>query len=205
MIVYLDGENVVHQLVDVLRRLGKVGSREDILHLDLRTFLQTLLHADQLTIRYYTTSLRLVRTDPILEQRSREMMHWSERWNNSLVLQDIDIIKAGRLKVRDGDMCPKCGDKEAVFREKGVDVRLAVDLLVDVTNDKDLVIWSSDADLIPAIQVAKRQGARVKNIAHECLINWAVAKQSGEWQTYNDEQLIKLFKAKKHMGKKHGK
>lgn len=197
MIVYLDGENVVHQLVGVLRRLGKVVSREDILHLDLRAFLETLLHTDKLTIRYYTTSLRLVKTDPILEARSREMMNWSERWNNSLVQQNIDIIKAGRLKVRDGEICPKCGHKEAVFREKGVDVRLAVDLLVEASKNEELVIWSSDADLIPAIQVAKRQGARIKNIAHKSLINWAVAKQSGEWQTYTDAQILKLLKANK--------
>jgi len=196
MIVYLDGENVVHQLVDALRALKKVDGRDDIQGLDLRSFLMRLLKADELTIRYYTTSLRLVKTDPILEQRSREMMAWSEAWNNSLALQDIEIVKAGRLKVREIDPCPRCGYKEFTFREKGVDVRLAVDLLVDSATDKNLVVWSSDADLVPAIQVAKRSGVRVKNITHVDAINWAVAKQCGEWQTYTDKELIKLFKTK---------
>lgn len=196
MIVYLDGENVVHQIVDAARRIKLIGSREDIIGIDLRALLRQLLNADDLTIRYYATSLRLVRTDPILEERSREMMTWSEGWANALVEQNISIIKAGKLKVRDGELCSRCGHTEAVFREKGVDVRLAVDMLVDSENDKNLVIWSSDADLIPAIQVAKRRGARIKNIAHANFLNMAVARQCGEWQTYTDKQLKQLLKSR---------
>jgi len=196
MIVYLDGENVVHQLVDAAKKLNLAGTRNDIIGLNLISLLKQLLKVDDLTVRYYTTALRLVKTDPILEERSREMMAWSEQWANVLVEQGIQIVKAGKLKVRDGELCPSCGHQEAVFREKGVDVRLAVDLLVDAETDKNLVVWSSDADLIPAIQVAKRRGARVKNIAHKDYLNMAVAKQCGEWQTYDNRQLKHLFKSK---------
>ncbi len=194
MIVYLDGENVVHQLVDAAKALGLAESRKDIIGLGLVGLLKKLLKADDLTVRYYTTTLRLVRTDPVLEQRSRDMMEWSEAWANSLVEQDVQIVKAGKLRVRDGELCPRCGNQEVIFREKGVDVRLAVDLLVDSEQDKNLVVWSSDADLVPAIQVAKRRGARVKNIAHKAHLNWGVARQCGEWQTYTDKELTQLFK-----------
>jgi len=194
MIVYIDGENAVHQLADAAKKLGLIKHRQGLLGIDIVGFLKDLLKADSLTVRYYTTTLRLVRTDPILEKRSREMMEWSEVWANKLAQQGIQIIKAGKLKVRDGEACLKCGHQESIFREKGVDVRLAVDLLVDSEEDKALIIWSSDADLVPAIQVAKRRGARVKNIAHKDFLNWAVAKQCGEWQTYTDKQLKELIK-----------
>jgi len=32
MIIYLDGENVVHQLMDILRRSGRFQTREDLLN-----------------------------------------------------------------------------------------------------------------------------------------------------------------------------
>ena len=122
------------------------------------------------------------------------MMAWSEAWANNLNRQSVKLVKAGKLKVRSTEVCPRCGYQEAIFREKGVDVRLAVDMLVDAETEKQLVLWSSDADLLPAIQVVKRKGARVKNIAHTDFINWAVAKQSGEWQTFDDKDLRKLLK-----------
>jgi uncharacterized LabA/DUF88 family protein len=187
MIVYIDGENVVHQLVELVRQNNPNGTRKEISSFDLRKLLVNILRIvpDELDIRYYTTTLRLVRADPILEKKSREMMHWSEAWANHLVSQGIGIVKAGKLKVRDGEVCPRCGYQEAVFREKGVDVRLAVDLVVDSAQQRQLVIWSSDADLLPAVQVAKRNGARIKNITSQAALNWALAKQCGEWQTYS--------------------
>jgi uncharacterized LabA/DUF88 family protein len=193
MVVYIDGENVVHQLVEMCRRKNPASTRKDILNFDLSSLLCDVLHVkpEDLEIRYYTTALRLVRTDPILEKKSREMMQWSETWANALTSQGIFLVKAGKLKVRDSEVCPRCGYQEAVFREKGVDVRLAVDMVVDSAENKQLVLWSSDSDLLPAVQVAKRNGARIKNIAFEELLNWALARQCGEWQVYNRANIMK--------------
>lgn len=195
--VYIDGENIVHQLVDVLQVAKPTATRQDILNVDIRRTLQHILNDKDLDIRYYATSLRLVRTDPILEKRSREMMRWSEQWANVLTAQKIAIIKAGKLKVRDGELCPRCGYQEATFREKGVDVRLAIDIVVDSTQQKKMVLWSSDSDLLPAIQVAKRSGVSVKNTASQSGLNWGVARQCGQWQTYDAKDIKKVLRAKK--------
>lgn len=194
MIVYIDGENVVHQIVSALRSAKRIENRNDILGMDLAGMIKKLVGSEDLTIKYYTTRLKLIRTDPILEEKSREMMKWSGVWANHLIEQDIQIIKAGNMKVRDSAVCPRCGYQESIFREKGVDVRLAVDMLVDVAKDKTLIVWSADADLLPAIQVAKHMGARVKNVAHKDQLNWGLARQSGEWQTYTTRQLISFLK-----------
>jgi uncharacterized LabA/DUF88 family protein len=189
MIVYIDGENVVHQLTQLLGSSKTSPKREVLLRLNIRKLLQKILKDKNIKIRYYTTALRLVKTDPILEKKSREMMKWSGDWANSLVKQDIAIIKAGKLKVRESEPCPRCGFVKSVFREKGVDVRLAVDMVTDSMTEKNLVVWSSDADLLPAVQVAKRNGARVKNIASKESLNWALAKQCGEWQFYRKSDI----------------
>lgn len=191
MIVYLDGENVVHQLMDVLRRTGRLHTRDDLLKVNIVSLIKQLVGHPQLKVKYYTTTLQLVKTDEDMEKRSSEMIAWTALWTNHLTEQGIEVIKAGKLRARDGIICKNCGHQEAVFREKGVDVRLAVDLVVDSETDKTLVVWSSDADLLPAIEVVKSRGVRVKNLAHKDSLNWGLARQCGEWQTYTDKQLLR--------------
>lgn len=198
MIIYLDGENVVHQLMDALRRSGRMQTRDDLLHVNLVDLIKQLVGNVDFKVKYYTTTLKLVTTDEDIEKRSSDMIAWTALWANHLAEQGIEVIKAGKLMARDGIVCKNCGHQESVFREKGVDVRLAVDLVVDSETEKTLVIWSSDADLLPAVQVVKSRGARVKNLARKDALNWGLARQCGEWQTYTDSQLIKIFDAAKN-------
>jgi hypothetical protein len=193
MIIYLDGENVVHQLMDVLRRTGHLQTRDDMLKVNLVQLIRQLVGVSDFRVKYYTTTLKLIKTDEELEKRSSDMIAWTALWTNHLTDQGIEVIKAGKLMARDGVVCKNCGFQQPVFREKGVDVRLAVDLVVDSETDKNLVVWSSDADLLPAIQVVKDRGARVKNLSHKDSLNWGLARQCGEWQTYTDGQLINVF------------
>jgi hypothetical protein len=193
MIVYLDGENVTHQLMDALRRNGHYQMREDLLRINLVELIKQLVGPVDFKVKYYTTSLKLIKTDEELEKRTSDMIAWTALWTNHLMDQGIEVIKAGKLMARDGIVCKNCGHRESVFREKGVDVRIAVDLLVDSQNDKTLVIWSSDADLLPAIEVIKNAGARIKNLAHKDALNWGLARQCGDWQTYTDRQLMSVL------------
>jgi hypothetical protein len=193
MIVYLDGENVVHQLMDVLRHSGRLKSREDLLKVNVVELIKQLVGSREIKIKYYTTTVEVVTTDEDLEKRSQEIVDWTAMWVSHLQGQGIEIVRAGKLRARDGLICKNCGHQETVFREKGVDVRIAVDLVVDSEHDKNLVIWSSDADLAPAVEVVKSRGARVKILAHKDSLTWGLARPAGEWQTYTDRQLTKIF------------
>lgn len=193
MIIYLDGENVVHQLMDVLRRTRRLRTRDDLLKVDVVGLIKRLVGAKDARIKYYTTTIGQAPDDEELEKRRQDIMAWTELWDAHLQAQGIEIIQAGHLRARDGITCKNCGHREAVFREKGVDVRLAVDLVVDSETDKNLVIWSSDADLLPAVEVIKSRGARVKILAHKSALTWGLAREAEEWQTYTDRQLIRAF------------
>ena len=47
-------------------------------------------------------------------------------------------------------------------KEKGIDVKLAVDFIdYAITNELTLILISGDADFIPALELAKRKGAEV--------------------------------------------
>lgn len=202
MIVYLDGENTVFQIMDALKRTRHITSRDALLNLDLTALIRLMIGRTDVTIKYYTTTLQELKdADPELEKRSKDIIAWTAKWTNHLTEQGINVIKAGKLKTREGITCRNCGHKETIFIEKGVDVRLAVDLLVDSETDKMLIIWSSDADLVPAIQVVKDRGARVKYLTHVDSLNWALARSAEEWQTYTDEQLLELFDKSVHKAK----
>ena len=193
MIVYLDGENVVHQLMDVLRRTRRLQSRDDLLKVDVVGLIKRLVGTKDATIKYYTTTIGSAPNDEELEKRWQDILAWTELWTKHLEGQGIQIVEAGKLRARDGLVCKNCGHQEAVFREKGVDVRLAVDLVVDSETDKNLVIWSSDADLLPAVEVIKDREARVKILAHKDSLTWGLARSAEEWQTYTDRQLLRAF------------
>lgn len=193
MIIYLDGENVVHQLMDVLRRTRRLKNRDDLLKVDVVGLIKRLVGASDASIKYYTTVIGNAPDDEELEKRRQEILAWTEQWLAHLQKQGINTIEAGHLRARDGYACKNCGFQQAVFREKGVDVRLAVDLVVDSEHDKNLVIWSSDADLLPAVEVIKQRGARVKILAHKDSLTWPLAREAEEWQTYTDRQLLRAF------------
>ena len=61
------------------------------------------------------------------------------------------------------------GKTKTIFREKGVDVRLAVDL-VSLSCDKSIdraIICSSDSDLQPAIAETRKRGVEVIYLGFE--------------------------------------
>ena len=76
--------------------------------------------------------------------------------------QGFEVIYAGHVRGHEAS-CPK-GHKFLLFREKGVDVRIAVDMIM-FADDKELetaIICSSDSDLQPAIKELKNK--RIKRI-----------------------------------------
>lgn len=85
--------------------------------------------------------------------------------------QGFETILAG--SVRGNKVKDKNGVETVVFREKGVDVRLAVDT-VSMACDKQLktaIICSSDSDLQPAVEQLKFRNVEVIYVGFEVLQN----------------------------------
>ncbi len=90
-------------------------------------------------------------------------------------------IKRGRLMYDGGSI-----------REKGVDVKLSIDLVVgavDKLYDTAIVI-SSDTDLIPAIQyVQKALGKRVEYVGFSARPSFGMLKQSTAGRIFSKEDI----------------
>ncbi len=83
-------------------------------------------------------------------------------------------------------------DSKGVFHEKGVDVNIAVDLLVASYENRcdRLYLVSSDTDLIPAIHKAQEKGTTVIYVAFSHQVSKALVAACKETQTLTKEALV---------------
>lgn len=167
-IVLIDGENFVYSLRSLLSTDGNKAPRSIINDLNIRGMLEDLL-SDNPPVEHiwFGARLRVYTNTPELEAKSKAAVQIQSAFVNHLQNQRIQFIKVGYLRARESDPCAKCGDTAWKLAEKGVDVGLVVRMLSEAAEGTELVIVSSDTDLVPAFKAAKRLGARLMYVAHE--------------------------------------
>ncbi len=118
------------------------------------------------------------------------------RWIAELTNQGVIIVKAGYLKVRESSACTHCGKKTQILQEKGVDVRLATDMVMAAVQDKTkhIVVLSSDADMIPALEVVRKAGTKVSYLCFAEELNRAIAAIVDETLTYTRQNIIDVYR-----------
>ena len=96
------------------------------------------------------------------KDKSTKLIQKQRLLKTSLEKQGFEVIYAGHVRGNEAS-CPK-GHKFLLFREKGVDVRIAVDMISHACDGtlNTAIIASSDSDLQPAIkELEKRKINRV--------------------------------------------
>lgn len=83
----------------------------------------------------------------------------------------------------------KIGDK---YQEKGVDVRIGLDLLEGAYEDRydTALVISSDGDLSPAFELVCRKGKRVESIMFDKKFSIALQKQAATFRILNENDLL---------------
>lgn len=148
--VLIDGSNLYYKL----KSLGIKRTRS----FDFHGFAHWLAHGREVVSqRYYVGVVRAKEGDERGQQlRKRQQQPFSHL---ALPVQHFEI-RRGYLMENKGD-----------YHEKGVDVQLAVDLLVGAYEDScdTFIVISSDTDLIPAIRKVRALGRNVEYIgfAHQ--------------------------------------
>lgn len=187
----IDGENFVHRIEDVLKKKHLIKSRKDLKRISFKKLFNFSAFTEKL---YYSTILRTPPKDHPLHKKTEQIRHWQSTWVPYLVFHGIKYIKAGYLRVRAGKECSKCGKAAEVFAEKGVDVRIAVDMVAKAAPGTTLYLVSSDTDLLPAITEAKKRGAKVIYVSFEDKTIKLISKYSSSTITIKNSQIKKAFK-----------
>jgi uncharacterized LabA/DUF88 family protein len=145
--VFIDGSNFYKACQ---RNLG----RTDV---NLTAFAALLVGPSRDLIRtYYYMS-------PLPADADSELRAGQQRFINRLNRLPYLEVRYGKLVRRDEE-CKKCGDKRQRWQEKGVDMRIGVDMLALASKDNyDVaVLVTGDGDLREAVQAVKDLGKHVE-------------------------------------------
>jgi uncharacterized LabA/DUF88 family protein len=172
--VFIDGSNLYHILKEVHHRHD----------LDFEAFIK-LFETDPRNskilrqfnpVNYYNSIINAGK-DPKSYQKQQVFFADLQKITNPTFQMNLEKIKHyGRLKYRcrkcgaiveiPTQKCPTCGNLEMLENssEKGVDVRIAVDMVLGAVNNEydHAVLVSEDSDFVPAIQAVKSQKKMVE-------------------------------------------
>ena len=197
-IVYIDGQNFLYKASEILVKYGLIMDKQDLNAINIRPMFEKLFPDEELEIRFF--GVAKIRRRPGLGQ---EILNKSIRFSdnlrrvrNDLIRQNIAYIEAGKLKIRDSDVCKSCGSKDYRYQEKGVDVGIAVSVVEDALMDQVdcIILVSSDTDLIPAVLCAKRAGKNVTYVGFSERLTRALVDECDATQVLRDSEIVDAYK-----------
>ena len=194
-IVLIDGENLVYGIRHMLGSDGNKAPRSAVENFNFRGLLEELL-SDNLPseILWFGARLRLYEQSDDLTRKSSDAIKAQSRFVNQIQQQKISFIKVGYLRARESDPCENCYHQTWKLAEKGVDVGLAVRMVLEASADTEIVVISADTDLLPAFIAAKKLEAKLLHIGYETRPIYALTKVSDITRTIT-LPLVQKYKA----------
>lgn len=147
-IALIDGENFKGKIKAVFKENGKP---KPVWHeYDFKGLLDTVLAGSPVSkIVFYFGRVKEHKESP---EKSKQLIEEQRLLKTHLEKQGFEVILIGR--VRGQIETTKDGKTILVFKEKGVDVKIAVDMVTLACDKKvkEIILGSSDSDLQPAIK-----------------------------------------------------
>ena len=153
-LLIIDGENLKGKLKKVFEDAGK--DKPSWHKYDFKGLFDRVLKGFNIDeIVFYFARIKEHEKSKI---KSRQLIEEQRQLKTHLEKHGFKVIMSGRVR---GQMEESQGGKSVlIFREKGVDVKIAVDM-VSLSCDKkvkEIILCSSDSDLQPAIKEVKDRG-----------------------------------------------
>lgn len=195
-ILYIDGENFLFKVTSVLNDVGLVKNKHEITHLEISKTLESVLsglHIDE--IRFYCARLHLYKESAALEKKSAKLIDVRRRLKRCLENDGIKFVTCGNVRLQTYEPAQGKRTEKAVFKEKGVDVKLAVDLITDVCDKKVNTVFlaSSDSDMVPVIREAKNRKAKTVYIGFATQPNKGLIATCDEAILLRPSEVISMF------------
>lgn len=157
-ILFIDGRNFIDKINSILNPNGEEDIDFSIYNFKgLIDKVLTKINIDR-KIFYFGKLIK----HPETIKKSEELIEKQRKLKTHLEEQGFEVTLAGRVRGHI-EKCVK-GHETLTFREKGVDVRIAVDMITLACNEElqTAILGSSDSDLQPAIkELRKRKVERI--------------------------------------------
>jgi len=170
--IIIDGNNFYHRLREL--------NLKNLLNFDYEKFIKFLVGKRNLVLKkYYIGAVREEPNNP----KSKKLMAGQQKLLNKLQKHDWEIGFGHMLKT------------DNVYHEKGVDVLIAVDLLVGAYENlyDTAILISSDTDLIPAIKKARTMKKKIEYIGFSHKPSYGLIANSDIRRLLIKEELLKHF------------
>lgn len=187
VIVFIDGENFIHKIGGVITEAGLNKKKVNFVKIKLMNLISKVLNGIKIDeVIFYGAKLHYY---PEFPEKSNELIGRQRSLKTELEKQGIKFIIAGNVR---GQLV----DGKMVFKEKGVDVKLAVDIVTMACDKKvsTVVLCSSDSDLQPAVSEARKRGVNIIYLGFE------LSPNKGLIATTNKTILFRTSEIKETLG-----
>jgi len=154
-ILFIDSRNFISKISYILNPENSREKQINFAIYDFSGLLSKVLTGIKLDKKiFYLGKLELHKET---EKKSNDLIEKQRLLKLHLEQRGFEVILAGRVRGHI-ENCPK-GHEVLTFKEKGVDVRMAVDMITAACNKnlKAAIIGSSDSDLQPAVRELRNQ------------------------------------------------
>jgi len=192
-ILFIDGRNFISKINSVLNPEKKKEKEINFPVYNFAGLLDKVLTGINIDKKIFYIG-RLTKHEKTKE-KSLKLIQKQRELKTHLEKQGFEVIYAGRVRGHEED-CPR-GHKFLTFKEKGVDVRIAVDMITFGHNKelKVAILGSSDSDLQPAIRELENQ--RIERI----YLGFEISPNKGLIYTTNRTILIRNSEVVEFIGK----
>lgn len=184
---------IFFRISTILMHNKLIEEKDDIVAFGFKHLFTNALKIEEPLIKYYGAKLRRIKHTPELNRKTIKIIDINRKLRACLKSQSIEFIDAGKLKLRDGDICKKCGNQDQHLQEKGVDVSLAVDMIAESSPASTMYLVSSDTDLLPAIVQAQKLGSKVVYVGFESNPTIALSKYADRTIILREAEIIESY------------
>lgn len=159
-ILFIDGENFLHKVEEIIEKESKGKGLAKAIEINLSKLFEKPLKDISISQKiFYGAKLH---HHPDTPRKSQELIKVQRKLINNLKKQGCEFIMAGNVRGQ------KIGGK-VIFREKGVDVKIGVDLVSFACDGKikTAILCSSDSDLQPAIAELRKRKVEIIYLGFE--------------------------------------
>ena len=192
-IILIDGENFRFKVEDILTsaklNLNKIDFSRIELDQLINHVLSTFKDIEIVEKRYYSAKIHNVKETG---SKSQELINLQRRLKKNLENQGFTFIMAGNVRPQRVKLD---GKEKIIFREKGVDVRIAVDMVV-MALDKQvdtIILCSSDSDLQPAVKEVGSRKVEVIYLGFSQNPNKGLTYTTNQTVLFRNPEVIKFI------------
>ena len=198
MLVFVDGENFRQNLTLELMEKHLIKNRDVMYKYDVAGLMREALLEDDLEIWYYASEVKMPKGFEPDEDILKQMLKIEKKTRRLIPMleaQGIRYIRAGNLKPKPSKPCRCCGNRDEIIQEKGVDVRMALDIFEQALSHEndEIGVVSSDVDICPVYKKIQKKLVKIRYVCFADRMNRAVNSACYKTMTISKAMVARHF------------